>query len=68
MMRKEVAGMAGMDDEIGLGDRPAMGHADVTQFVILVVDRLFDHGLLEFVAAANAFLNKPICAGDEAPS
>ena len=45
MMRKEISGMAGMDDEIGLGDRPPEGDARLADFIVLEITGNFGHGL-----------------------
>ena len=37
VVREEIAGMAGMDDEIGLGDGAARGRSDMAEFVILEI-------------------------------
>ena len=44
-MRKEIAAVAGVDDEIGFGDRPAVRGAFGADFVIFEVLRLFHRAI-----------------------
>ncbi len=40
VVRKEIAGVAGMDDEIGFGDRASGRDAHMAEFIVLEIDRL----------------------------
>src|SRR5205823_2547169 len=55
VMGEEIAAVAGVDDEIGLGDGPAGGGAGGADDVVFVVERLFHGGVLpERVGRARA--------------
>ena len=41
VMREEITGVAGMDDEIGLGDGAPVGHPLAADFIVFEIGCLF---------------------------
>ncbi|MNL75349.1 hypothetical protein D3C87_2011400 [compost metagenome] len=40
VVREEIARMSGMNDKVGLGDRPAGGQPDMAKFIVFEMDCL----------------------------